>query len=213
MKYVTAEKMKQLDNLSINSGHSLLQMLELAGFQLASFVSHRYPARTHKNITVICGGGNNGAGGLCSAKHLINNNHNVKIFLASENLSEAAKHQYNSLLSLGANFNNNLDFTGENILVDGLIGYGLKGELDEKSKKIITSVNDSAAITVSLDIPSGLNPDTGIPQPIAVMAEHTIVLAAEKEGLKAKDYTGVLHTYDIGIPRKFYEELGIGYPF
>lgn len=211
--HVTAELLKDLYVRSANSGHGEIQMLELAGFQLASFVSHRYPARTHKNVLVICGGGNNGAGGFSAAKHLINNDHNVVVYRASQDLTEAGNHNFNILKNINANFTDNLDFSFSDIIVDCLVGHGLKGDLSEYFQQVVKSINDSTAINISLDMPSGVNPDTGDPSPVSVYAEHTVVLGVEKIGNQNKDFNGVVHVYDIGIPKKFYSELEIEYPF
>ena len=108
------------------------------------------------------------------------------------------------------------NFDSYTTIVDCLIGYGLDGSLKPETKNIVGLINKSRAKVVALDVPSGLDVDSGEPVPVAVRADATLVLAAEKVGLAKKtalDFTGKQILVDIGIPRVAYRALNIFYPF
>lgn len=93
------------------------------------------------------------------------------------------------------------------IIIDGLLGTGFKGELRAETLKLIRTINrmGNKAFILSLDIPSGLNGLTGVSQPDAIMADATVTFQAAKLGLAmpgASRFTGMLHVRPIGIPAK-----------
>lgn len=102
-------------------------------------------------------------------------------------------------------------FEEPDIVVDGLLGTGFSGILRQKEQFIVETLNKLArhAFIFSLDIPSGLHPLYGRPQPVAVRANATVSFEAAKPGLilpEAKEWTGRLHVRAIGIPKRIQEE-------
>ena len=205
--FVSAKQMAMVDKIAIGKyGIDLLQMMELAGYHLASFCT-KYVAKTGK-ILVLVGSGHNGGGGLVAAKHLHSLGYNVTIFLTAKDLKLTTKHQLNTLKKLQIQIlTEKPNFTGFDLLIDSILGYNLKGKVKEPTKSIIEAVNSSNTPIISLDLPSGLNPNTGESEEVAIKASATLTLAAPKVGLMksiAKSYTGQLYLADIGIPKEIF---------
>ena len=209
--------MKRLDDLAVKKYKvKILQMMELAGYHLAQLSCEKYPKA--KSVFVVSGTGNNGGGGLAAARHLANSGKEVTIFVKGKhNIKISTNRQIETLTAMGIDFVDNLSgLKNYDVILDALDGYGLKGNLRHGILKDINKINASDRPVVSLDAPSGLNVDTGDPSPVAILAKHTLVLAAIKTGLEdrtAGPFTGELHLADIGIPKKAYRELRIPYPF
>ncbi len=206
-KIVSAEQMAKIDRVAIRKfGISLLQMMELAGLRLASLCT-KYTTKTSK-VLVLVGSGHNGGGGLVAAKHLHGLGYNVTIFLTVKNLKPTTKHQLNIIKKLQVQIlTKKPNFTGFDLLIDSILGYNLKGKVKEPTKSIIEALNSSNTSIISLDLPSGLNPNTGEPEGVAIKASATLTLAAPKIGLMksvAKSYTGQLYLADIGIPKEVF---------
>lgn len=207
---LTAEQMAQADSIALEEyGINLLQMMELAGFQLAKLCGE-YVKRGGK-ILVLAGSGHNGGGGLVAAKHLYNWGFQVSIFLTSKTLKPTTQHQLNILEKLALRIVNDLpQLTEFDLLVDSILGYNVKGEVREPIKSIIDGLNSSKVPIISLDLPSGLNPNTGKAEGVAVKATATLTLAASKVGLlkqPAKPFVGELYLADIGIPKEVFKRL------
>ena len=207
-RVVTAKQMTKVDEIAINEfGITLLQMMEVAGKQLANLCTEN--VGKNQKVLVLAGSGHNGGGGLVAAKYLHNWGYNVSVFLTSINLKEATKHQLDKLESLSVQIHKSQpNFSEFGILVDSILGYSVKGEVKEPIKSIINEVNTSDITTISLDLPSGLNPNSGKPKGVAVKAFATLTLAAPKTGLlkpDAKLYTGDLYLADIGIPEEVFK--------
>lgn len=231
MKTVSTSLMKDLDFYSINEyEHTLKQMMELAGYKLAKFTVDQIKRLSidSPKILVLCGSGNNGGGGLVATKNLLNwgiatdfyihsPSQNQMVSNNTHKMSPVSKTQLSILHSTGNRHLSDIDSTNNyNVILDCLVGYGLKGGLRSELMSLIDSINDKNALRISLDIPSGLNADTGEPRPVAVKADFTLTLAAVKSGLltkEAKPYVGQLYLADVGIPKRAYEELEITYPF
>lgn len=206
-KIVSSEQMAKIDEITIRKfGISLLQMMELAGFQLASFCT-KYTTKSGR-VLVLVGSGHNAGGGLVAAKHLHNLGYSITIFLTAKNLKPTTKHQLNILKKLPVQvLTKKPDFASFDLMIDSMLGYNLKGKVDKPTKSIIEAVNSSNIPLISLDLPSGLNPNTGEPEGIAIKALATLTLAAPKVGLMksvAKSYTGQLYLVDIGIPKEVF---------
>jgi NAD(P)H-hydrate epimerase len=169
------------------------------------------------NVYICCGPGNNGGDGLVIARHLDVAEIPIEIllFAAPESLSgdAALNYQIVSRAKLpihvypgGEVDKKSLDrmLQGGNWIVDALFGTGLTGSVRPPFGEIIAVINDSAARIMAVDIPSGLDCDTGQPLGPTIQAEHTATFVAMKQGFtnpKAKAWLGVVHVLDIGIPR------------
>ena len=207
---VTAKQMLEVDKVAIEEfGINLIQMMELAGYHLAILCT-KY-LKEDDRVLILAGSGHNGGGGLVAAKHLYNLGFQVSVYLTSSDLKQTTKHQLNILkkldLTIFTDPSNLLEF---DLLVDAILGYNVKSKVKEPAESIIGMINQSKITTISLDLPSGLNPDTGKPEGVAVRANATLTLAAPKVGLLkpvSKQYVGDLYLADIGIPKEVFGKI------
>lgn len=214
---VTADQMQEVDRIATEEfGLGVLQMMENAGRNLAQNVLDMLDGRGE--IAVLAGPGGNGGGGLCCARHLHNRGLRVSVVLDRdpETLTGAACTQYKILAAAGlepiAASEAEEVFWRSEVVVDALIGYGLRGDPRGRTADLIRLCLQQAARVVSLDVPSGLNATTGESRGLAVLPDRTLTLALPKTGLER--VSGDLYLADIGIPPQVYHRLGIDFePF
>lgn len=217
-KLVTAENMKQLDDLVINSfGIKASKLMENAGKGVADTVLKYEKDVNGKKITVICGKGNNGGDGLIAARHLIEAGANVSVYIiglktAVSKESKGAliklERKYKKVRSVKNIENFNLD--GTEIIIDAIFGTGFNSNPEGLFYDIIKAVNESPAKVYSVDIPSCVHGTTGCSEDIAVIADHTVTMAYPKIGLYINDgytHSGIIDVVDIGFPPEIDEEI------
>ena len=213
---LTTDQMMGVDRLMIEEyGIVLMQMMENAGSHLASLaIQLMEESSAKKKVVVLCGGGNNGGGGMVAARHLHNRGVEVKIGLATkpENLKEIPSHQWKILQRLQIQSAETADLAKADLIIDALIGFGIRGNpLGEAAEWILRAIHSGAPI-LSLDLPSGLDATSGRPGEPCIRAAATLTLALPKEGLlkeSAKGFVGDLYLADIGVPPELYRRLGL----
>lgn len=229
---VPAATMAEIDRLAMTEfGIDLLQMMELAGSHLAEVASMELGGELRgRELVVAVGPGNNGGGGLAAARHLANRGARVHVVLARPALrmTDAGRHQLATLLMMDISCcvaaydlgPGGLDalFQRADLIVDAILGYNGRGAPVGEVATLIASIADAARPVVSLDLPSGLDPDTGAVPGVAVTAAATLTLALPKTGLLRGDgpaHVGRLYLGDLGLPAALYDRLGIavGAPF
>jgi NAD(P)H-hydrate epimerase len=212
---LTTEQMREVDRLMIEVFNiTLIQMMENAGRNLADLAQERTGYQNQAKFLILCGSGNNGGGGMVAARHLINRGLSVDLVLISnkESLKDVPRHQWSILEKMGhdsVSIPNPLDY---DLIIDAMIGYGLKGNPRGSAAKWIEKINAATLPILSLDVPSGLDATLGIPQEPCTRAAATLTLALPKIGLltpAAKDFVGDLYLADISVPQKLYERLDI----
>ncbi|CDM70467.1 carbohydrate kinase [Clostridium bornimense] len=172
--------------------------------------------KNYARYTLVCGHGNNGGDGLALARHLISLNKKVDIFLIGrENspLSLCCEMNYNILINMGVKINTinkesdigNLEISLDNsdITIDAILGTGIKNILYEFVDSTIKVINKKSKYICSIDIPSGINSDSGKVMGSAIKANKTICLQFYKRGFltyKCQPYLGELIVEHIGIP-------------
>ena len=176
-------------------------------------------------IVIFAGTGGNGGDGLVAARHLLNNGYNVELFFighpdrikSPETLQNwtAIKNINSGLNSLKVKIiedSSSLEKVAAPVIVDALLGTGIKGRLKEPISSAIDIINKSEGIKISVDVPSGLDPLTGDVQDKAVEADFILTFHKIKVGLKkaAIRYVGNIILYDIGIPEEAETFLGKG---
>lgn len=225
---VTVEQMREVDRLMVEEiGISILMMMENASRNIAVLARKMLGGSIQgKKIVILCGKGNNGGDGLGASRHLINFGADCRVFLSTTalNLGSNAKVQYDILLKLKAEINEYDAFSKKqlesellstDLIIDALLGYNLVGAPKEPIAKFIKLVNNAKKPVLAIDIPSGLNGNTGEAYDPAVKAVTTITLALPKAGLTkdvARDYVGELYLADLSVPRIVYKKLGINIP-
>lgn len=210
---VTTEQMREVDRIAVEEfGLGILQMMENAGRNLAECAMEML-GRAGGEVAILAGFGGNGGGGLCCARHLHNRGFRVWLVLDREPtaLTGAASHQLRILQAARlepTDYSQLSDvLSGSQVIVDALIGYGLRGKPEGRAAELIELCNQHAARVLSLDVPSGLDATTGeAPGPV-VRAERTLTLALPKTGLE--NAPGRLYLADIGIPPEVFQRLGL----
>lgn len=223
--------MAEVDRLAIETfGITLLQMMEQAGSHLAEVVRVELGGDLGaRSIVVAVGPGNNGGGGLVAARHLMNRGASVRVVLArpAMRMTEAGRHQLATLISMGTSCCvATYDLTDEeleqalaraDVVVDALLGYNIYGAPHGEVERLAGFILRSGRPVISLDVPTGLDPDTGEASGMAIRADATVTLALPKRGLLSAgtDRTGRLYLADIGLPTALYAQLGfdVGTPF
>ncbi len=222
MIVITADQMRLVDELAVNKYNILLEeMMELAGYHLTELAyTIMKKSLKNKKIVVLAGKGNNGGGGLVAARHLHNRGADVHIILSTgTGLKNAVEGRLKTLkeLKLPILYHEREDdscklLNEAHLIIDALIGYGLKSDPKYPASQLIDHVNDSGSIVLSLDVPTGIDSTKGNIYNKCIRADHTMTLALPKQGLlkeNARSYIGSLYLADIGIPGALYEELGL----
>lgn len=206
MKYsVSCAQMKAIDRFTIEEiGIPSLVLMERAALEIANRVINQYEK---KKIGIVCGTGNNGGDGIAIGRILFLKRFDVELYLAGD--FDKASDQTKTQLSIARKLNIPIThtfpevFEDNTILVDAIFGIGLDREIDSAYESIITSINNSHATILSVDIPSGLSAEEGIPLKSAVKADKTYTIGFHKKGFmnpKAQEFIGELEVMDIGYP-------------
>ncbi len=210
----TAAQVRELDRIAIEDeaipGITLMQRAGRAAFdQLCG----AWPKA--KKIAAVCGLGNNAGDAYVLARLAQEAGLQVHVFQIGDaaKLKGDARTSYEDLTATGISISpvDSSKFNEFDVIVDGLFGTGLDREVGGEWKNIIESINDSNSGVLSLDIPSGLNADTGSVMGIAVVADLTVSFIGMKQGLltgAAADYCGELYFSDLEVPERIYESLG-----
>ncbi len=203
-------------------GLSRLCLMESAGKSLAEEVGKIavYTFSKPVKVVIFTGSGGNGGDGFVAARYLLNRGYDVDIYMLKDNIhSSDAKTNLDILLNMKPRlsrlsiFNlktmddiNNSEVARSNdsefIIVDGLLGTGIKGALQTNIRRAIEIINESKGIKISVDVPSGMDPLTGDVDDLAVIPDYTISFHKIKTGVRnaEEEIVGGLVTADIGIP-------------
>ena len=214
--------MREVDRIAVEDfGLEILSMMENAGRNLSDNVKEMLgvmgPAEKNpETVVVLAGSGGNGGGGLACARHLRNRGFAIEVILdrQADELRGAARHQLQVLRASGlqplpaSQAREVISRAG--MVVDALIGYGLRGAPQGTTEGLIQLCNGEASRVISLDVPSGLDATTGESPGAEVRPERTLTLALPKTGLARAG--GELYLADIGIPPQLYQRLEISIP-
>ena len=218
---VSAAHMRGMDEAAIQRYHiPRLLLMEHAGQAIARVVKGLLKARgtasTRTRVMVFCGSGYNGGDGLCATWHLAHEGYAARAIVAGriENLPEEPAVYAKILQTLRIpcvelQEQDRLPTTMRHLktshaVIDALLGIGLRGPVRPLHARLIEAINQARCPVVSVDIPSGLDADSGQPLGCAVEADVTLTFGAIKQGLArpaARRYVGRLLVEDIGIPR------------
>ncbi|NLI13254.1 NAD(P)H-hydrate dehydratase [Pelotomaculum propionicicum] len=223
MRVVTAGEMRALDKAAIEEyGISGLVLMENAGHQAVQLVRDVLGEVRGKVVTIFIGKGNNGGDGLVMARHLLNMGAEVKV-LSMVNLEEISgdaavnldiwRKMEQKVFSLhhgdGINIVK-LVLMNTDLIVDAIYGTGFKGAIAEKVGRVIELLNGSGKPVLAVDIPSGLEADTGRVNGVCIRADYTVTFGLPKLGLMLEpgaDFTGKLTVADISIPAVLVEKI------
>jgi len=196
-----SSQVKQVDALCAERfGIPTDWLMEAAGWQVARLVDR--PA------VVVCGVGNNAGDGLAAARHL----HRWGLLTALccvdvERLRGTAAHELEALRRHGIEPLGELRLDGARLVVDAIFGTGLSRPPEGRFARWIEAINASGRRVVSVDVPSGLDAETGVAYSPVVHADVTVTLGLPKPGLR-----GEVVVVDIGVPAEAYSAIGIELP-
>ena len=226
MRLVTAKEMQEIDRRAIKEfGIPGLVLMENAGRSVAQAVAQKLGRIAGKRIVILCGKGNNGGDGFVAARHLLQKGATVKVFLACEpeDITGDARVNFTILERLGQEV---FRLSGANSIqllkvalmqaeavVDALYGTGFRGKMPDRLGKVVEAVNDAGRFVVAVDVPSGLNADTGQVSGPCVQANLTVTFGLPKVGLVLEPgagYAGELMVADISLPQDLTDTAGPG---
>jgi NAD(P)H-hydrate epimerase len=172
-------------------------------------------------VHIVCGKGNNAGDGFVIARHLDLLDIEVVVHRCSkaEELTGDAAMNYRIIDLSGLNIipYTSMESLGQQLrqasgIVDALLGTGLTGTVRSPFAEIIRSMNKSGKPILAVDLPSGMDADTGEPLGETIQARHTVTFVAPKKGFGHSDasrYTGQVHVASIGVPRCLLAEYGL----
>ncbi|MBI3841986.1 MAG: NAD(P)H-hydrate epimerase [Thaumarchaeota archaeon] len=206
---ITVKQMMQIEENGHQMGFLRKFMMENAGAAAARYLSERFSNISSKRILIFAGLGNNGGDAFVVARHLAGFGCVVKVILLGSPTkirTDEAKTNWKILESMNSvdlivtsdvrELNLNAD-----IIVDGILGTGISGKLREPYASAIDQINKSPAFKLALDVPSGLDPDTGLVDDKCVKADVTITFHKMKIGMpRRREACGNIIVQKIGIP-------------
>ena len=207
MKHVvTCSEMKSLDqNTILNMGIPSLVLMERASLKVAEEMERCFLTDGRKQkILCVCGSGNNGGDGIAVARILFLHGYDAEIYMAGnpDHMTEETARQ----LKIAGNYHvtvvNNPDISEYTTIVDAIFGVGLARPISGHYKELIRELNEADAFKVAVDIPSGVDGDTGRECGIAFRADLTVTFGFRKAGLclyPGRALAGRILTADIGI--------------
>jgi NAD(P)H-hydrate epimerase len=206
---LTSHQVKQVDALAHERfAISVDWLMEAAGWQVARVCP--------KGTAVVCGVGNNAGDGLAAARHLHRWGKLAGVFcLDPMRLRDAAEHEMKALRRIGIKVSTDLRLDGAEAVVDAIFGTGLSRRPEGAFATWIESINTSGLPVIAIDVPSGLDADTGFAYAPTVQAKSTVTLGLPKPGLLAGDgprLAGEVWVVDIGMPFEAYAAIGLHVP-
>ncbi|NHI89510.1 MAG: NAD(P)H-hydrate dehydratase [Candidatus Thorarchaeota archaeon] len=220
---VSSEEMRILELNAQYLGITHSMLMQNAGREVARIVSETSKING-KHVVFVCGLGGNGGDGLVAARYLDEEGAEVDVYLLGDESGIRNKdtlHNWDILSNLHDILSSELITESAikscrpiqecDVIVDGIMGFGLHSKLREPLLTAVKVINKSPAKKYSIDIPSGIDSDSGVVHGAAVKADHTITLHAPKVGMeKAKEFVGKLHIVSIGIPKEAKYTCGPG---
>jgi NAD(P)H-hydrate epimerase len=206
---LTSRQVGEVDRLAQDRfGVSVEWLMEAAGWQVARFCRGR--------TAVVCGVGNNAGDGLAAARHLHRWGRLRSVSCVDAGrLKGAAALERDALAKLGVEISGGLNLEGADVVVDALFGTGLSRAPEDTFAGWIDAINGSGSQVIAVDIPSGLDADSGVAYAPCVRANMTVTLGLGKPGLLTGDgpaNAGDVWLADIGVPFEAYAALGVKVP-
>jgi NAD(P)H-hydrate epimerase len=218
---MSRDETRAFDAWAINElGIPGIVLMENAGRSCAELIIETLSKIKNPKVCIFCGAGNNGGDGFVIARHLHNAGLTVTIGLCGSiaKIKGDARINYDLLIGLDLKIEQ-LDMTtasdidsqvaklaqGANMIVDAIFGTGLTGTLRDEFKELIKSINELGCPIMSVDIPSGLDCDSGLPLGASIKANCTVTFTAVKKGFvleNAGAYTGDIFVASIGVNPK-----------
>jgi NAD(P)H-hydrate epimerase len=206
---LTSAQVKEVDALARERfGISVDWLMEAAGWQVARFCGQR--------AAVVCGIGNNAGDGLAAARHLHRWGRLASVCCANpDRLRGPAARELSALRRTGVGVSRELRLQDAEVVIDAIFGTGLSRAPESLFAEWIESINASGRPVIAVDLPSGLDADTGLAYAPTVRASSTVTLGLPKPGLLMGDgphVAGAVVVADIGTPFEAYAAIGVTVP-
>lgn len=206
MKLISVAQAKTIDYETINKyGVPQSLLMEVAGKAVADVAF----GGQNKTYVVVCGTGNNGGDGIVAARHLLSMGANVTLAYPVPNNSEQLKIAKDFGVPVAEDFISAIK--GADVLIDAMVGIGLKGDLKDQFKKAIECINENTYV-VSVDVPTGIDADTGAVNGTCVKADVTVTFGLIKTGLllyPGRKFAGEIKIANIGFSKEAIDNLKI----
>ncbi len=219
MRSLTRAELRHVDRRAIDEfGLPGVVLMENAGRNAAAVL---LAAGVTGPVVICCGKGNNGGDGFVIARHLDNAGVEVRLLLACDSkdyvgdaavflrVIESSRLPLREMTSAAlSDWQHELQ--SAEWIVDALLGTGLTGAVREPSLTAINAINASGRKVLAVDLPSGMDTDTGQPLGVCVRATRTVTFVARKTGFDHPDamqWTGPVEVVDIGVPRALLETM------
>ena len=222
MKVATAEQMQELDRKAIETYRIPgIVLMENAGRGATEVISNAFPDLPNMKIAIVAGKGNNGGDGFVIARCLMNRGMSVKIYLLADpkvlrgdaeinfQIFQRMKGEVIPVPSSKDYQKVKKELEKFDLLIDAIFGTGLDAEVRGYYREVIDHINTLQKPIIAIDIPSGLDANTGKPLGTAIRASLTVTFALPKVGHltpPGPDYVGEVKLVDIGYPRKLVED-------
>jgi hydroxyethylthiazole kinase-like uncharacterized protein yjeF len=218
---MSRDEVRAFDHWAINTlGIPGVVLMENAGRSCAELIEEKLADVSVPKVCIFCGTGNNGGDGYVIARHLLNKSFKVAVAVCGDlnKIKGDAKINFDILERMGQPIEKlnvgDSDVIGQikafaagaDMVVDAIFGTGLRGQLSDEYKVLIETINALDCPILAVDIPSGLDCDTGEPLSVAVRATYTVTFGAVKKGFaissNAARYTGEIFIASIGVEPK-----------
>jgi len=205
---ISVKQMMQIENNSHQMGFLKKFMMENAGAAAVKNLIKKFADISKKNVVIFAGLGNNGGDAFVMARHLCGYGVSVTVVLLGDSKkikTEESEWNWKLLekmpsVKLISGTDSNFDFKAD-IIIDGILGTGISGQIREPYSSAINFINNSNTYKLAVDVPSGLDPDTGNTANIVVKANLTVTFHKMKKGMqKRNDLCGEIIVEKIGIP-------------
>ncbi|MEC9368187.1 MAG: NAD(P)H-hydrate dehydratase [Pseudomonadota bacterium] len=201
IELLTTQEMSQADRLTIDAGTQGLELMEAAGAGVAQDVAARFPRADR--VAVLCGPGNNGGDGFVAARLLAGMGYRVSLALLGNpsalrgDAAEMARRWTGDVIPAEPDV-----LKGADVVVDALFGAGLARDIDARARELVEAVNASGRPVIAVDIPSGIDGNSGDIRGVAIRAAATVTFFRRKPGhllLPGRLHCGEVRVADIGI--------------
>jgi len=209
MKLISVKQAQEFDQFAQHIlGIPSLILMENAGRHVAQEALKMLGKK--KRVTIICGMGNNGGDGLVAARHLLNAGVKIDFYMVGElaKLKPDPRTNFNILITMGQEVmgisgpEQLTSLSKADLIIDAIFGIGLKSEVKDPYAEIIEFLNQSMKPILAIDVPSGLDADTGKVLGVAIKAKQTVTFVAAKNGFTKAEgpkHCGKIVVRDIGI--------------
>ena len=210
MKVLTARSMRLLEAAAVDEGLDYLRLMENAGSAAARHI-RQLDSLPGKKVVILCGRGNNGGDGFVVARKLLEEGFSVTaVLLCGRPESSQSKEMFSRIQHTDVTILNletepyvvSSAVREADLVVDAVYGIGFHGELPDYMRSLFRLVNSTDVLTVAIDVPSGMDCDSGLCDPDTLLADRTITFTAMKPGLlspKAAAACGQVEVASIGI--------------